>query len=820
MPEYLHPGVYIEEQPAPQTIEGVSMSNAGFVGAAKKGPSTGLPQLVTSFSDFIRRYGDYLDAKTWGDRSFLAYAVDGFFVNGGQKAYIVRVVGENATASAITLKDGYVTRLAEDTAAEQASRGSVKLESLLGIHVGTNLIFTEEIKGFLEAKQRTVTAYDNRTKIVTLFSELDRRFTAAGCRVTLVDDPAVGLPSVGGNSLAVTASSQGEWGNSIEVAVANWQGAVGLTQDTGVETTLSPIPLAFEGGVGPADDVETINLTGNSWDALDEDDRVTFTNSDGDSETVSITKEGTPEIKWAGDLTNNYSGANSTIVQITGVIRVGANTPTVLVADTASINGGDLARLTNGDDTQLVRISDVNTANKTVTLDTSDLVIERAYDSGDRFALATAGRDGAATLRMQSASNFYPSAIIETDDGTAKTYHTVDEINGTTLTLGANLTSDVPSGVTVRVIEFSVAASDGVTNEFYQGLSLSPSAPRFVEDEVNLASKLIKVESKGSTRGAPWNLPRTNDGRAAKLENGVDGDPPNIDHYLGKDEGPNNRTGIKALADIDGVSILAAPGMSDQSVHAELVGQCSLLKDRFAVLDPAMESVMGSGQSNDIEVQRSNIDSLYGAIYYPWMRIRDPLDPEGLLVPPSGHMIGIYARTDRDRGIHKAPANAVIRGITGLEFKLSDREQDILNPQNINVLRDFRDSGRGIRVWGARCTTSDSAWKYIPVRRLFIYVEESLEEGLQWVVFEPNGAMLWARVRRTITGFLRTLWRNGALAGVTEDEAFFVRCGFPTTMSEDDLDNGRLIVLVGIATLKPAEFVIIRISQKTLEASG
>lgn len=187
-------------------------------------------------------------------------------------------------------------------------------------------------------------------------------------------------------------------------------------------------------------------------------------------------------------------------------------------------------------------------------------------------------------------------------------------------------------------------------------------------------------------------------------------------------------------------------------------------------------------------------------------------------MPPSGFMIGIYARVDTERGVHKAPANEVVRGITGLEVKLSDGDQDRLNPLNINAIRDFTGNGRGYRVWGTRVITSDNAWKYIPVRRLFIFLEESMDEGLQWAVFEPNGEDLWARVRQTLSGFLRTIWLSGALAGVTETEAFFVRCD-RTTMTEDDIANGRLIVLVGVAPLRPAEFVIIRIGQKTLEAA-
>jgi hypothetical protein len=173
-------------------------------------------------------------------------------------------------------------------------------------------------------------------------------------------------------------------------------------------------------------------------------------------------------------------------------------------------------------------------------------------------------------------------------------------------------------------------------------------------------------------------------------------------------------------------------------------------------------------------------------------------------------MVGIYARSDQERGVHKAPANEVVRGAMELEFRITKGEQDILNPRHINCIRFF--PGRGIRVWGARTTILDTLWKYINVRRLFIYIEESIEEGTQWVVFEPNDQKLWARVIQTITQFLTRVWRDGALMGTTPEEAFFVKCD-RTTMTQDDIDNGRLICVIGIAPVKPAEFVIFRIAQ-------
>jgi uncharacterized protein len=201
--------------------------------------------------------------------------------------------------------------------------------------------------------------------------------------------------------------------------------------------------------------------------------------------------------------------------------------------------------------------------------------------------------------------------------------------------------------------------------------------------------------------------------------------------------------------------------------------------------------------------------------------IGDPFGRQGEVryVPPSGYVVGVYARADVQRGVHKAPANEVVLGIRDLEFRLTKGEQDILNPKHINCLRDFRDLNRAIRVWGARTLSSDPEWKYINVRRLFLFVEKSIERGTQWAVFEPNAEPLWATIRRSLTDFLTAVWRSGALEGTKPEEAFFVKCD-RSTMTQNDIDNGRLIILVGIAPVKPAEFVIFRISQKTREATG
>ena len=294
------------------------------------------------------------------------------------------------------------------------------------------------------------------------------------------------------------------------------------------------------------------------------------------------------------------------------------------------------------------------------------------------------------------------------------------------------------------------------------------------------------------------------------------------DTYIGTDHvDPERRTGLSALRNIEEISIVAIPGATNAALQNALINHCELMRYRFAVLDGAPPP---NDSMTDIQFQRQQFDTKYAALYHPWLLIPDPYPTtQGTVpefpVPPSGHMVGIYARIDIERGVHKAPANEVVRGVTGLQRLLNKEQQDILNPYpvNINVIRDFRTVNRGIRVFGARCITSDSDWKYVNVRRLLIFIESSVDRGLQWVVFEPNAEPLWARVRRSITNFLTQVWRNGALEGTKVEEAFFVKCD-RTTMTQTDIDQGRLICLVGVAPVKPAEFVIVRIGLWTAHA--
>ncbi len=313
-----------------------------------------------------------------------------------------------------------------------------------------------------------------------------------------------------------------------------------------------------------------------------------------------------------------------------------------------------------------------------------------------------------------------------------------------------------------------------------------------------------------------------------RLEGGHDGLLPSPTDFTGEatdvDNPLNKATGLEALAEIDDISIVAAPDSGDlgdttaSRVTAQaLVTHATTMKYRIAVVDGPVGSSL-----NEIRDFRGQFDSKYAALYYPWIKVFDPNErfsqgtpPRQLTLPPSGFVTGIYARNDINRGVHKAPANEIIRGLTQFEVNINKPRNEVINPEGINALRFFE--GRGYRVWGARTMSSDPEWKYVNVRRLFNFIEHSIDKGTQWAVFEPNNRRLWDNVRRTIEDFLLVLWRDGALMGAKPEEAFFVRCD-RTTMVQNDLDNGRLICLIGLAPVKPAEFVIFRIGQWTGDA--
>ena len=373
----------------------------------------------------------------------------------------------------------------------------------------------------------------------------------------------------------------------------------------------------------------------------------------------------------------------------------------------------------------------------------------------------------------------------------------------------------IPKTVVYLVtVDVSIRYNDEAEN--YSELSFNIAAPNYIGTKLS-ASEIAKVTVAPMTEiGNPVEaiLGEGQTSGMITLDGGSDGTMSKVNAatFIGEDGGPGKRTGIQSFVENELVSMMAVPGITIPEVVVALVGHCENLKNRVAVLDMPKDLY----KTNDLIEYRNMIDSTYAAMYHPWIQIFDRASGKPDFVPPSGAVLGVYSRTDITRGVHKAPANETIF-CTGLKTNYTKAEQDILNPEGVNLIRSF--PGQGIRIWGAKTASSNSAFKYINVRRLFIYVEESIKANTNWVVFEPNDATLWQRVSMTISSFLDSMWRNGMLAGSSASEAYFVEIG-PSTMSRGDIMNGRLICNIGIAPSRPAEFVIFRVTQHTAEAGG
>jgi phage tail sheath protein FI len=359
--------------------------------------------------------------------------------------------------------------------------------------------------------------------------------------------------------------------------------------------------------------------------------------------------------------------------------------------------------------------------------------------------------------------------------------------------------------ITVESEEFSMTVTDGTTTATYTELGMDP-------EHINYYSRVVRQDPKGLVFADPVEPPNTTlppDNRPAKvavataLSAGADDNPAtlNVGDY---------QNALSLLEPINDIDIVAIPGVTDPATQMTLIDHCTNLGNRFAILDSHRGAPLFG--PNSIEVQRAGLDTARGfaALYYSWLQVPGK-GSSLILVPPSGHMAGIYARTDNTRGVHKAPAGteAIVNGALGVEQTMSDIDQGQLNLEGINCIRVFNTGGRPI-VWGARTTATDTNWQYVSTRRLFLFLEGSIEEGIRWAVFEPNNLQLWQKLKRTISEFLTRVWRDGALFGATAEEAFYVRI--------DDVLNpfteqalGRLNIEIGVRPSFPAEFIILRI---------
>jgi phage tail sheath protein FI len=958
MPEYLAPGVYVEEiELGPRPIEGVSTSTAGFVGVARRGP-VNRPTLVTNIGEYFRFFGDLLDEQTYGDNRWLPYAVQGFFANGGQRAYVVRVAnlapaGTTAPSPgqfALTATGGIPNRTdAARSLAQPVAAGDSRLALTYstGLAVGSVL----RVENGAEAEFVTVTGFTaDRVEVAPPFA----RAHAEGVSVMRVSGQLTTLARVPANmegaaDIRVSDRAQlqaNQWVRLLDGprteflhlgAIPTGAGLSDLpvnptprfSHAAGITATAVTAPATatttLTGAVAPGDGAirlaavpglnqgDWVVLAGNT-SAEDEAVRIgpvptaapfnvpvttppRFPHNSG-NEVRRLTVEATNTVLVAGvrlaaaaglaadAVVMLEEGPNTEFVQLqaaptgpdfdvtvtpslrfthasgTSLRRIeppAATTTTtaasqldatqLTVASTTGLAAGDVVELASGSQTEYARLSGVDAPNNTLTVNrplryphlsgtpvrrlTSVIGITAGPDLPDpdffpepgawgneirvrvqnatalKTTMAAAASAGDASIQLVTTNGIHAGTLLQL---AGNRYASVTRVEGNRVFLegGVPTGADIAATAPVTTLEFKLTIAWFGLEEAFDQLSPDPRHPRYFVRQVNSSSAIAHLDDLRGAGTAPTaaDLPLPGDWYPGGGSDGLAGVGPGT--FAGQDsDDADRRSGLFALLNAGDVSIVAVPGQTDPIVQSALIAHCESARYRFGVLD----SLGGPTATLDaVQVQRSLFDSKYAALYYPWIQIFDTKENELVFAPPSGSVAGLYARTDTEVGVHKAPANAVLRQVTDLQFTIGKGQQDILNPRGINAIRAF--PGRGIRVWGARTISSDSLWRYVNVRRLFNFLERSIDEGTQYAVFEPNDLPLWNRLKGSVGAFLRTVWRSGALQGAREEEAFFVKCGLGETMIQADIDAGRIIVLIGVAPVKPAEFVIFRIGQK------
>lgn len=712
MPEYLYPGVYVEEiDTGNKPIEGVSTSTAGFLGIAERGPI--VPTLLTSFGDYQRAFGSYVKDPDGTDH-YLAYAIEGFFQNGGKRCFVQRVVHVDSQTPANS------AAIASNTA------GGMKITAVGPGNWGNNVAYQISSAGLADP---------------SLF-KLTLLYWAGGPPADLLSNPTAteifdNLSSTPGASTFYESEI-----NTVSNFVLVKQTAGGRPPNA---------PVAQVGSVATA-----------SANALTDTGTLTIT-SGPNNVTFTVHAAAGP-IKTVGDLINAIKadavvGAKAWLnAQGYLVLQGPAGVPDIAVSGTLAVPGA----------ANLGAFSPI-----------------KAFNNAGTPVLLTGGNEGQNLNLLIGATAGLAPATALTDTGTLKLAS-----GAANVTLTVNAAAGPIKTVADLMAAINADAVVGAKASLDAGGHLNLNDP---QTRGNLSATGTLVAGGAGNLGAfasPQNV---------RLSPG---------DFEGTDVDPANKTGLKALADVDEISLLCCPdefylGAKDATIAGFLRDQCELLKDRFAILQAPISA--GTPENNN-----PSVNSKYAAYYFPWLTVTNANTGVPVLVPAGGHIAGIYARSDNNVGVQKDPANELINGITQLQLQTNDQQQSILNPKGVNCLRYFKGSGN--LVWGGRTTTTDPDWKYINVRRIFIFVEKSIQRGTQWVVFEINAEPTWARVRRSISAFLTSLWRDGVLQGAKKEQAFFVKCD-NSTMSQFDIDNGRLICVIGVAPVKPAEFVIFRIGQ-------
>jgi phage tail sheath protein FI len=776
--DLLHPGVYLQEVPSGvQPIEGVSTSTAAFVGKAQMG-SLSTAVLVTSMAEFSTQYGSFLTDGS----GFLAHSVLQFFQNGGKRAYIARIAGSGAAQASITIAD----RKTQNSAA--ALTISAKNEGTWG-----NLLDIVITDGASDPDNLfNIAVYQNRSNLnppqPSLLLETLQDLSMDPSAANFVDNATIAAKYIGttrnaanATTATVGASRSGKLavGNGADVLLLGT--ANGGTEAAGTATTAGTSQSGSNPSINPPADHRrfSINLDGDgARDIMIPGDAnsgaavaaaiqaavqaLSANNAVHQPAYTSFTA--TFQTPGGGAqpfylLSSGTKGTTSTVV-----VTNSTATPIKLAAGPAAFNIN-----INGDGPQQV-------------------VINGPQADGNAIAAAITTAVHALLPHRASNANAYQNFTC--------TYDTSAGANNPSLVLTSG----------VAGVSSSVSVTNGANNNIATLLRLGlTNGGR----EITGSSVLRPADSQTPTEFHMGIGVVT--GNVVAVVPGADGATPLDQDYL---------NGLTLLDVVRDVNIVAIPGIGSQNVVAQGTNYCTQRGDCFFVGDMALSD--DTKEEAIAFVNGLTVKSSYGAVYYPWLQISDPagLSATPVPVPPSGFVIGLYARTDGNRGVWKAPAGtaANVGGALGLVADTTDAAQDVLNPIGVNVIRSFPASG--IVIWGARtlATRSDPEYRYVPVRRTAIFLEQSIYNGIQWAVFEPNDETLWASLRLNVSAFMMQQFRAGAFQGATATDAFFVKVD-ATTTTQADIDAGVVNILVGFAPLKPAEFVVLMLTQKVNQAA-
>ena len=728
------PGVYIQEITLPGPIAGASTSIAAFVGPAQMGPLL-TPTPLTSVKQFWEIFGTYIETPY---RSYAAHAVNGFFAEGGQLCYFVRV--GNGVPAWLNLKD----------------QGNL-------------------VSGNPQQKTLVVTAQQEGTAGDSIKVEVD-------------------LPSPGLASTTVVNPSP------LTVAAITAQSPVATISST---TALNAgVVVDTNKGFAPGDLVYLSDGTNS--------DNATIATITPVPSTTKFT------FNFASPLANSYSSGNA----------IKRDRITVSSATAA-------ANFLPGD---VVTLKDATTENATIASISGATIVFQSplannYTAGPgTIALANLAV-GATTVRVASTIGLEPGSYITITNGTKTDYNVVNLVNSVNnvLTLASGLTNPYPMGsgaatVNVTSMEFTLKVTGIPVAETYPNLAMDSRHSRYFGNIVNSGFINIALANPPSTTPPPLNMPAAI--AASPLSGGVDDDLAHVTtaHY---------HAGIDALKKFSDVNLLCVPDAvttapsgnshfqiaDTHDIQSYMVAHCESMQDRFAILDPSQFNSFDFTY-NAIQSQRQGLNSNngYGALYFPWIAISSPFGSGQILVPPSGHVAGVYSKNDNNFGVFKAPANEPILAALALDANLSDDEQGPLNSAGINVIRSF--PGGGITIWGARTITPAALvpWRFVNVRRLLLFIEKSIQEGTRFAVFEPNNQTLWGQLKRIVDDFLTTQWQEGALFGDTAAKAFRVVVD-ETNNPPSIRAQGILIVEVTVVPTTPAEFIVFRVIQDITGAS-